>query len=96
MAVYVDALRPCIPNNHWKWNHSCHLIADSDEELHKFAAQLWLKREWFQSKNLRHYDLTASKRYVAVNVLGAKEISDADFIAFFHKQLGRGGHSDEE
>lgn len=85
MAVYVDALHPCLATKNWKWDHSCHLLADSDEELHKFAVELGLKREWFQGKRLKHYDLTAGKRHLAVKY-GAKEVDNAEFAALMRKQ----------
>lgn len=48
-----------------------HLWCDGDEEeLHEFAKNLGLKREWFQGNYrnpmLRHYDLTQSKRLMAI------------------------------
>ena len=47
---------------------SCHLMTDGPiEELHRFAAQLGLRREWFQDDRLHpHYDLTAGKRIQAL------------------------------
>ena len=40
-----------------------HLTADSADELHAFAASVGLRREWFQSHRLWHYDITTwSKR----------------------------------
>lgn len=40
-----------------------HLTADSADELHAFAASVGLRREWFQSHRLWHYDImTWSKR----------------------------------
>lgn len=80
MAVYVDQLffaesrdpqayRVGQRNGH-RW---CHLWADSDDELHAFAARLGMKRAWFQdSPSLHHYDLTPEKRALAIR-LGALE-----------------------
>ncbi len=57
MAVYVDRLRDW----GWKYGPSSHLIADSNEELHAFAAKCGLRREHFQAKaSGAHYDVTAS------------------------------------
>lgn len=44
MAVYVDDLMACVPNPNWRWNQSCHLIADSLDELHAFAKSIGMKR----------------------------------------------------
>lgn len=66
MAVYVDDER--IP---WRGKLWCHLVADSLDELHGFAASLGLKRAWFQSSSrYPHYDVTVSVRDKALS-LGA-------------------------
>jgi hypothetical protein len=41
-----------------------HLMADTDQELHAFAAQLGLKRSWAQYPGTwkSHYDVTDAKR----------------------------------
>lgn len=68
MAVYVDALLPCLPNKNWKYRKSCHLYADTESELHEFAISLGLRRSWFQKfpRRLPHYDLTENKRSQAL------------------------------
>jgi hypothetical protein len=74
MSVYVDRLLPCVPNKNWPYDKSCHLIADSLNELHEFALKLGLKKEWFQDhKKHPHYDLTEGMRKKAIQ-LGAIEI----------------------
>ena len=71
--IYVDAMRPCKPNKVWKYKESCHLTTDGDiEELHYFAAQLYLNRTWLQDGRHPHYDLTVAKRRLALE-FGAKE-----------------------
>lgn len=76
MAVYVDKLE------RWGWKMrgrevaSCHMFTDSldIEELHAFAQQLGMRREWFQPHRVApHYDLTPRRREVAV-ALGAHEV----------------------
>ncbi|MBY0547608.1 MAG: DUF4031 domain-containing protein [Candidatus Obscuribacterales bacterium] len=70
MAVYVDAAIHRWRNKLW-----CHLIADDEEELHIFAEQLGLKREWYQiESSLNHYDIPKETRELAVQ-MGALEIS---------------------
>lgn len=68
MSVYVDPL--C--NFGWQLGPSCHLWADSVEELHAFAGRLGMHRSWFQDKDLPHYDLTERRRPLAI-MLGAVE-----------------------
>lgn len=66
--VYVDPLM----DYGWVLGPSCHMWADSLEELHKVAKLLGLKRSWFQDRpRLPHYDLTRGKREIALR-LGAK------------------------
>jgi hypothetical protein len=83
VAAYIDGLefyntehikQPARKHGN-KW---CHLFADTDDELHAFAARLGLKRSYAQSMNhvyqrFHHYDLTPNKRMQAVR-LGAVEI----------------------
>lgn len=66
MTVYVD-------DSKWRLGrmHMCHMMADTEEELHEMADQLGLKREWFQAHaRLAHYDICKSKRARALK-LGA-------------------------
>jgi signal recognition particle subunit SEC65 len=66
MAVYVDSEEIRSEGRIW-----CHLVADSIDELHSFAARLGLQRKWFQSNSYYpHYDVTLSVRFKAVE-LGA-------------------------
>lgn len=69
MAVYVDTVRI-----KWRGCVWCHLVADTLPELHSFAAELGLKRSWFQDKrSCPHYDITLSKKAQALR-LGAIEL----------------------
>lgn len=71
MAVKVDEFRIWAPTRIRCFKAgSCHLTADSVEELHEFALRLGLRRDWFQPKSTPHYDLTESRRTKALE-LGA-------------------------
>jgi hypothetical protein len=66
MAVYVDNERI-----RWRGKLWCHLVADSLEELHAFAARIGLRRSWFQDRaSYPHYDVTTDVRERAL-VAGA-------------------------
>ena len=52
----------------------CHLIADTDAELHAMARTIGVARRWYQGD---HYDICLSKRAAAV-AAGAVEISRVD------------------
>lgn len=80
MPVYVDDLMTCIPNANWRWPKSCHLIADSVDELHVFAQRIGMKRTWFQNDSrLPHYDLNENRRRAAVKQ-GAVELDRRGFV----------------
>lgn len=92
MSVYVDEMAVCLRNRNWPYDQACHLVADSVEELHKFARRLGLKRSWFQNKSLPHYDLTTGMRFKAIR-LGAVEIDRNKFVEIMREyQPKRAGH----
>ncbi|WP_150611123.1 DUF4031 domain-containing protein [Pandoraea terrigena] len=63
MAIYVDNARIT-----WRGRQWCHLVADSLDELHTFAASLGLKRGWFQAQaSFPHYDVTVEVREIALS-----------------------------
>jgi hypothetical protein len=72
MAVYVDDMRAPFGRL-----IMCHMLADSDEELHAMAAHIGVSRKWWQSPEKTsgsHYDIALSKRALAVKA-GAIEIT---------------------
>lgn len=70
MTVYVDDAVTL-----WRGRRWAHLMADTLDELHAFAARLGIPRHAFQDKTSgAHYDVTAELRERAV-VLGAMPIS---------------------
>ena len=58
----------------------CHMIADTEEELHEMARKIGMKREWFQTGSVWHYDVSLNKRAKAV-LYGAVEVSTKELIA---------------
>lgn len=72
MTVYVDNMRA--PYGRLVM---CHMIADSDEELHAMAEQIGVRRQWHQAPpkaTHSHYDIALSKRALALRA-GAVEIT---------------------
>lgn len=71
MSVYVDDMRrrARVGRLDAVWSH---LLADTDDELHAFAARLGLRRSWFQKPGtpIAHYGVTEPKRQLALR-LGA-------------------------
>jgi len=78
MSIYVDDAR--IPADVAgilaRWSH---LTADTRAELDAFAARLGLRPQWIQYPDscLEHYDLTDSKRRLALR-LGAIAITNGE------------------
>lgn len=86
MAVYVDAAIW-----HWVGRRWCHLLADDTDQLHRFAAQLGLKRSSYQGPpktSAPHYDITGFERDRAVR-LGAVECSREEIVAVFRRVRSR-------
>lgn len=71
MTVYVDSMRA----NYGRMI-MCHMIADTDEELHAMAAKIGVARKWHQSppRHDSHYDIALSKKALAI-AAGAVEIT---------------------
>lgn len=70
MTVYVDDAVTL-----WRGRRWAHLMADTLDELHAFAARLGLPRRAFQDKHSgAHYDIDTDMRSVAL-ALGAMPIS---------------------
>lgn len=66
MTVYVDNMR-----TGYRQMVMCHMLADSESELHTMADQIGIKRQWYQGD---HYDICLSKRTLALKA-GAIEIT---------------------
>lgn len=79
MAVYVDGIstHDFVKGAAARWGKRwSHLTADTEDELHAFAASIGLKRAWAQKMGTLffHYDVIPSKRGQAVQK-GAIEIT---------------------
>jgi Protein of unknown function (DUF4031) len=76
MAVYVDA-----EAIQWRGRAWCHLVADTLDELHVFAAQIGLQRRWFQGHTTYpHYDVTMAVRTRAMR-MGAIDADRETIVA---------------
>lgn len=83
----MDALIKWGGSETFRWKHSCHLYADSLEELHAFARLIGMKRSWFQNhKIVPHYDLNENRRIVAVQ-RGAIEHGRSEMVAFYRRSI---------
>ncbi|CAP41277.1 DUF4031 domain-containing protein [Bordetella petrii] len=82
MAVYVDDMRA--PYGRMVM---CHMLADTDQELHAMAARIGVARRWHQKAGTphSHYDICLSKRMKAV-AAGAVEIGRPDVAALIQRK----------
>ena len=68
-------------------------VADDTDELHRFAAELGVKRSSYQGPpktSAPHYDITGFERDRAVR-LGAVECSREEIVAIFRRVRIRNG-----
>lgn len=74
MTVYVDNMRAQFGRM-----VMCHMIADTDEELHAMASLIGVARRWHQKAGTprSHYDICKSKRALAISH-GAREITQRE------------------
>lgn len=64
MAVFVDDMKASFGRM-----KMCHMLADTDEELHAMADRIGVARRWWQSPEKTsgsHYDIALSKRALAL------------------------------
>lgn len=71
MTVYVDDMRAPLGRM-----IMCHMLADSDAELHAMAARIGVARQHHQNAGTHHshYDICQVKRALAI-AAGARDIS---------------------
>lgn len=90
MAVYVDNMH-MMPMGQFGRMKMCHMIADTDDELHAMADQIGIERRWHQKSGTpgSHYDIAMSKRDLAVKA-GAIEITVRQAAAMMSRRRAEG------
>jgi hypothetical protein len=91
MSVYVDPVQQHNGSKTFRWERSCHMYADTVEELHAMAQAIGLRRSWFQADrdavgrpSLPHYDLVPTRRKEAI-AAGAMEHTREQMHRFLHR-----------
>jgi len=82
MTVYVDQMQA--PYGRMIM---CHMVADTDEELHAMADRIGVARRWHQKRGTphSHYDICKAKRARAV-ALGAVEIGRQELAEIIRRK----------
>ncbi|MBP0492846.1 DUF4031 domain-containing protein [Pararoseomonas indoligenes] len=77
MTVYVDDMRARLGKM-----ILCHMIADTDAELHAMAARIGVSRRWHQAppEHDSHYDIALSKKALAIQA-GAVQVPMRELVA---------------
>lgn len=83
-AVYLDWLMHHGGSGFFKGKKSCHMFADTLEELHEMAEKIGMRRAWFQDngRTAQHYDLVASRRAAAIKH-GALQLTSREQVCYF-------------
>lgn len=103
MTVYIDNafIQARVGRRSSRW---CHLFADTEEELHAFAARIGLLRSWYQvpkgpggkgraeptslKAQMWHYDVTEGRRVAAVSA-GAVEVTTREALQIMRARHAR-------
>lgn len=66
MAVYLDTAENIL-RGHSRWAmKTCHMIADSVDELFEMASTCGMDPHWFQPWSHPHFDLSKSRQKIAL------------------------------
>ncbi|WP_297813712.1 DUF4031 domain-containing protein [uncultured Methylophaga sp.] len=80
MSVYVDA-----SIYQYRRMVMCHMLADTEDELHAMADKIGIQRKWFQAKaSTPHYDICKAKRDLAVQH-GAVEVDRRQLVTIIRR-----------
>jgi len=81
MAILIDSfMNGARGPYHFRHRRCGHLVSDTSiEELHAFAENLGMRREWFQRRSIPHYDLTG-ERYELALARGAALVSSRELV----------------
>lgn len=80
--VYVDNMQAG-----YKRMVMCHMVADTDDELHTMANKIGVARKWHQKSGTphSHYDICKAKRALAIQ-FGAVEIDRRELAQIIQRK----------
>lgn len=78
MTVYVDAPTWTKPVKNPRKSYA-HMVADTHQELHEFAAKIGVKKHFIHRAGCTHYDITSEQHAVAV-ANGATEVDTREVL----------------
>lgn len=87
MSVYVDMIRPVSTSRRWTHPEAAHLLADTIEELHAFAASIKLAKCWYSRGSTPHYDVNRTMWEKAI-AAGAIQLDRKQTVALIHRLRG--------
>lgn len=66
----------------------CHMVADTTDELLKMVDSIGVQRKWIQYPGTynEHFDICISKKKIAIEKFGAKEITSRQYAEFANKR----------
>lgn len=80
MTVYVDRQQ-----NRFRGMVMCHMLADTEAELHAMADRIGARRDWYQrDASTPHYDVPLFRRAMAIE-FGAVEIGRRETVAIIRR-----------
>lgn len=82
MTVYVDDMRASFGRM-----KMCHMVADTDAELHAMAARIGVARRWHQAppEHASHYDIAQTKKKLAI-MHGAVPVTRRELAAMVRRR----------
>ena len=76
MTVYIDPMVDHGVRRGRAGPRWCHMVADSEDELHQFAHRIGLARSWYQEHPVHpHYDIGSDRIHALAIRAGAQEIT---------------------
>jgi len=80
MAVYVDRAR-----HRYGRMIMCHMLADTEDELHAMAERIGVAHRWYQAKaSTPHYDICRTKRALAIHN-GAVDVGRREVVSVIRR-----------